>query len=340
MNILLTSVGRRTYMIEYFKNALKGNGFVFAANSDLTYSLKQADEYIITPEIYNDNYIDFLLEYCKKKSINAIISLFDIDLPVLSRNNSKFEQNGIKLLVSSENVVDICNDKWKTYQFFSSINLLQPKTYINFEECIDGFKKEEIFFPVIIKPRWGMGSIGIYEADTIDELKVLFKKTKNTILNTYIKYESKHDLDSSIIIQQKIIGNEYGLDILNDLNGNYITTAAKRKLAMRAGETDIAQSCDNSFFIGISKKISNSLKYICNLDVDCIVTDNKEIFIIEMNCRFGGQYPFSHLSGVNYPMQIINWLNNNPTDYKLLNYKNDIIACKEILPVILSSVCS
>lgn len=67
MNILLTSAGRRTYMVEYFKQALNGNGKVFASNSILTYTLEQADEFVITPNIYDDSYIAFLLDYCKKK---------------------------------------------------------------------------------------------------------------------------------------------------------------------------------------------------------------------------------------------------------------------------------
>ena len=36
MNILLTSAGRRTYMVEYFKEVLNGNGEVHASNSDYT----------------------------------------------------------------------------------------------------------------------------------------------------------------------------------------------------------------------------------------------------------------------------------------------------------------
>ena len=33
MNVLLTCVGRRNYMVEYFREALNGRGQVYAANS-------------------------------------------------------------------------------------------------------------------------------------------------------------------------------------------------------------------------------------------------------------------------------------------------------------------
>jgi carbamoyl-phosphate synthase large subunit len=335
MNILLTSVGRRTYMIEYFKNALNGDGFVFASNSVLTHSLKIADDYILTPLIYDEKYIDSLLVYCKERKVNVIISLFDIDLPILAKNKIKFEELGIKLIVSSREAIDICNDKWKTYNFFCSIGLKQVKTYISVEECKEDLQNKKIDFPLIIKPRWGMASIGIFDIETIEELNVLYIKLHKIIFDSYLNFESNQNINNCILIQQKIVGNEFGLDILNDLDGNYVTCVAKQKLAMRAGETDIAQIVDNKIFINVSKTISNSLKHIGNLDVDCFMTDIGEIYILEMNCRFGGQYPFSHLSGVDFPAQIIRWVNNLSTENELITPKIDIIACKEILPVVL-----
>ena len=113
MNILLTSAGRRTYMVDYFKEALNGSGKVFASNSILTHTLLKADNYVITPNIYNIEYIDFLLSFCKENGINAIISLFDIDLPILAKNRSKFEAQNISLVVSNFEATTICNDKWQ-----------------------------------------------------------------------------------------------------------------------------------------------------------------------------------------------------------------------------------
>ena len=82
MNILLVSAGRRTYLVNYFKHALNGQGTVHASNSIMTYTLTQADEHVITPAIYSNEYVPFLIDYCKKYNIMAIISLFDIDLPL------------------------------------------------------------------------------------------------------------------------------------------------------------------------------------------------------------------------------------------------------------------
>src|SRR5690554_429668 len=135
MNILLTSVGRRSYMIEYFKEALEGKGLVHAANSELTYALTLADQKTITPPIYDETYIDFLLKYCKENNIKAIISLFDIDLPVLSKNKQLFKEEGINIVVSDFWVTETCNDKWLTYQFLRDNYIQTPKSYISLEEA-------------------------------------------------------------------------------------------------------------------------------------------------------------------------------------------------------------
>lgn len=333
MNVLLTSVGRRTYMVNYFKQALDHQGLVYVSNNTMTYTMTQADGYVITPNIYDKNYIEFLLHFCIKKKIDVIVPLFDIDLPILAQHKSDFYNQGIYILVSDYQVTHICNDKWATYQFFCSLNLKCPKTYISLFDVLNDIKNDIIKYPLIIKPRWGMGSIGIYEIKNEDELKILYYKLKEDIFTTYLKYESIEDISSCIIIQEKISGQEYGLDILNNLQGQYVTTIAKKKIAMRFGETDVARIVDNEIFLSVSTTIANSLKHIANLDLDCFVTDQQEIYLLEMNCRFGGQYPFSHCAGVDFPKQIVLWLQGDDVKESLITPQIGLVSSKDIYPV-------
>lgn len=334
MNILLTSAGRRTYMIQYFKEALDGHGKVHASNSVYTYTLGCADKYVLTPQIYDSDYIDFLIQYCKSNKISVVISLFDIDLPILAQNKERFEREGISVVVSETQVTKICNDKWLTYEFLTGIGLNQTPSFLNLEETDSAIIEGKVSYPLIIKPRWGMGSIGIYKANNPEELKVLYKKLYTEIFNTYLKFESNEDVNNSIIIQEMIKGQEYGLEILNDLKGNFVTCIAKKKIAMRAGETDVAEIVDNAPFLDIAKRISSSLKHIANLDVDCFVTEDGQIYVLEMNCRFGGQYPFSHNAGVDFPRQIIAWLKGERTNSDYITPKIGIKSCKDLVPVV------
>ena len=82
--------------------------------------MQAADKSVITPIIYSNEYIPFLLDYCKANNISLVIPLFDIDLPVLAANREKFHAAGVTLLVSDENFVRTCNDKWSAYNFLKA----------------------------------------------------------------------------------------------------------------------------------------------------------------------------------------------------------------------------
>ena len=104
------------------------------------------------------------------------------------------------------------------FDFLHNIGIRQTPTFINLVDAKQAIKQGVISYPLFIKPRWGMGSIGIYKVENEDELDVLYKKLHREIFNTYLKYESEMDRDSCIVIQQAINGQEYGIEIINDLN--------------------------------------------------------------------------------------------------------------------------
>ena len=108
------------------------------------------------------------------------------------------------------------------------------------------------------------------------------------------------------MIQEVIKGNEYGLDIVNDFNKNHRGVSVKQKLSMRAGETDKAITVDNAKLREIGSVIGRGLKHIGNLDCDVLERDG-EYYVLELNPRFGGGYPFSHEAGVDIPKAIVAW---------------------------------
>lgn len=330
MNILLTSVGRRSYLVKYFKKALGHSGEIHVSNSSsLTPAFMCADQSVITPLIYDNAYVPFLMEYCKNNKIDVIISLFDIDLPILSKNKNDFLNIGVKVIVSDEEVVEICNDKYLTYSFLKNNGFNTPRTFLNIDDVIDNIINNKLQFPLIIKPRWGMGSIGVLQADNLEELKVFYKKTLREINDSYLKYESGNHINESIVIQEKLMGQEYGLDIINNLNREYQNTIVKVKHAMRSGETDCAEVVESDYLKKIGEKLSQKLKHISNADVDVFLVDGKA-FVLEINARFGGGYPFTHAAGVNLPEAIIRWSQNKVVPKELLQEEVGILAHKDI----------
>lgn len=312
MNILLTSAGRRGYLVEYFNKEFEGVGTVFVGNSSaLAPSFYYAKKQVVTPLIYDDNYIPFLLEYCKANEIKAIISLFDIDLMILAKNKQLFKENGITVIVSDESVIDICNDKWNTYQFCVKNNFKAPRTYIKENDILDALKEGEISYPVVVKPRWGMGSIAVYIANDEEELRVFSKKVRKEIFDTYLKYESSVDVEECVLFQEMLKGDEHGLDVVHDLNRNHMTTVVRRKLAMRSGETDSAKVIKDDVIASFGKAVGDKLGHVGNLDMDIFLCEG-EPYVLELNARFGGGYPFSHSSGLNLPRAIKKWLLKEP----------------------------
>ena len=318
LNILFTCAGRRTYLLKYFKEQLNGEGLVIGTDMQLSApALTVADIKEQVPAVYAPDYIDKTLAICKKHHVNAIISLNDLELPILATNKKRFEEIGVTVIVSSPEVIDICFDKYKTAQFIESIGLKAPKTFVNLEEAKNALKAGELKFPVVLKPRWGSGSIGIEFVEEEAELDLVYNllhhKIKKTILAT-----ASSGTDEYILIQEKIQGKEYGLDVMNDLEGNPVAVSVKQKLAMRAGETDKAVTVNRPDIKAMGEAIAKNLHHVGNLDVDILEEDGK-LYVLELNPRFGGGFPFSYEAGVNMPGAIIKWLKGETVDSSKLS---------------------
>lgn len=317
MNILFTCAGRRTYLLKYFKENLSPNDKIVATDMQLSApALQVADVKIQVPAVYDPEYVSITLRICKEHKIDALFSLNDLELPILAENKSLFEKNGVKVIISDPKVIDIAFDKYKTALWVESLGLNAPKTYIRLEDCKKALEKGEIQFPLFMKPRWGSGSIGLESIADMEELNIyyhlLMKKIKKTILATASVG------DEYIMIQEKLTGNEYGLDIMNDLEGKNVGVSVKQKLAMRAGETDKAVTVDSEELREIGRKIGQALGHIGNLDVDIMQRADGTNCVLELNPRFGGGFPFSYEAGVNLPLALIKWIKGEEVNTQML----------------------
>lgn len=317
MNILFTCAGRRTYLLKYFKENMLPEDKVVATDMQLTApALQVADVKLQVPAVYANDYIDRTLALCKEQKIDALISLNDLELPILAEQKNKFEALGVKVIVSDPEVIEIAFDKYKTAQWVESLGLKAPQTFIRLDEAKAALVSGDISFPLFLKPRWGSGSIGLETVEDMEELDIvyglLFKKIKKTILATASVG------NEYIMIQEKLTGNEYGLDIMNDLEGNNVAVSVKQKLAMRAGETDKAITVDLPVVREMGATIGRNLKHIGNLDVDIMQRANGDYCVLELNPRFGGGYPFSYEAGANMPLAILKWLRGEAVDASVL----------------------
>ena len=304
MNILITSCGRRTQLIKYFKDEFSGKGNVVVTDCDqLAPALYFADKFYITSRIDNKNYIDELLEICREEKIRGVLSLIDPELSLLSKNKERFEQIGVKLIGSDYDSTELCFDKYEFFRFLEKNDFKCARTYIDIEEFKNDYLNKKIDFPVFIKPRTGSASLGINKVNFMEHLELLFSIFPN------------------MIIQEFIPGQEYGVDCYVDLISNeVISVFIKEKIRMRSGETDKAISYkDEELFEIISKLVKKAgLKGPLDLDVfKC----NDEWVISEINPRFGGGHLLAYECKENYPKFILNNLLEKDNEVSIGNYE-------------------
>jgi carbamoyl-phosphate synthase large subunit len=331
MNLLLTSVGRRSYIVDWFREAIAGNGLVLATNSHPTQAMERADKCAITPLIYDPGYIPFLLRYCRENRVDALLSLFDVDLLVLARHRDAFLEIGTQVILADEWAVEACNDKWQTHALVRRIGLRSPATYATLADAQAALDGGALHFPVILKPRWGMASIGIYVANNHDELRVLYAKSNEDVFAGHLRYESAATRSEAVLVQQFLDGQEHGLDVVNDLDGNLVALFAKRKVVMRAGETDVGLTMNPEPFRKTALAVSRALRHQAVLSIDCFNCADG-IYVTEFNCRISGHYPVAHLAGADVPAQIVRWLQGGETDMGLLACATGVTVIKDLVP--------
>jgi len=328
MNILFTCAGRRNYLIDYFKEGLKGQGRVFAADmSASATALAEADKSFVLPSVTNSHYLEKLTEVVRQNDVDVIISLNDLELPLLADKKDTFKNEGVTVIISSPAVIDTCFDKFKTNKFAEELGIKVPDTYLDVKKVEKDLEDGTLDFPLAFKPRWGSASEGLLFVDDKNGFELAYKWLTHLYNPDKLGTKESDEEAETILIQKKMEGCEYGLDIINDLDGNHVSVVIKKKVEMRAGETDKSLTVENIALEKIGRRIGNKLKHVGNLDCDFFEVDG-EYYLLEMNPRFGGGYPFSHEAGVNLPKAMLNWLKGEQVPSSWFEYKRDLLIAK------------
>ncbi|HHX65024.1 MAG TPA: ATP-grasp domain-containing protein, partial [Chloroflexi bacterium] len=160
-----------------------------------------------------------------------------------------------------------------------------------------------------------------------EELGLYYRLTRKELAHTFLADIGSSDRSHTVIIQQCLSGDEYGLDVVNDLDGNHVCTFVKRKLAMRGGETDRAITVRHHALEALGERLGRALGHIGNLDCDVFMHGDQPV-VLELNPRFGGGYPFSHIAGANLPAALVAWANGLDVDPLWFDIKPGVVASK------------
>lgn len=251
-----------------------------------------------------------ILDICQKEQIKGVLSLIDPELSLLAENSERFTELGVKVIGSSYRACERSLDKWEMYQWLLKHGYNCAKTYSDIHQFKKAYEKGEINFPVFVKPRLGSASIAISKVNNQEELEILMKYQEN------------------LIIQEFLGGQEIGVDCYIDLLSNdLVSVFAKKKLVMRAGETDKAISYKDKALFELVEKFVLEAGYLGQIDIDIFMMDNN-YYISEVNPRFGGGYPHAYECGVNHRSLIVNNLGGIKNSKQIGTYEEGIYMMK------------
>lgn len=310
-NILILNAGTRNQLIKYFRKELNGRAKIIATDSYyLASAIYDADKYFITKRWDEDGYWNEIFRICTEEQIGLILSLIDPELEKLAAHKKYFEQMGILVNISEQNVVHNCFDKWNILYSLKEKQYPWIKTYKNYQDAKKAIEDRNLNFPLFVKPRCGSGSIGIEKVTDLKRLEEIYSENKN------------------IIIQEYMQGQELGVDVYVDLlSGEVISIFAKKKLKMRAGETDKSVSYKNDKLFQMISKFVKEFELLGSNDID-VFERNGEFFISEVNPRFGGGYLHAYECGVRFPEYLINNMNGIKNIPSIGKYEENIYMMK------------
>ena len=280
MNILILSAGTRNKIIQYFKKAVGNDGPVIATDmSDIAPAVYDADKFYTVPSIHDDGYIEVILDICKKEKIDAVLSLIDPELSLLAAHKDRFAEMGVTVVGSSYELCERALDKMQMYRWLADHDYHCAKSYDDKDAFYRDLDAGLISFPVFVKPIRGSASIAINKVEDKETLEYLWKRTGDLMIQEYLK------------------GREIGADVYIDMISHEVVSIfTKRKLRMRAGETDKSVSFKDDELFDLITRFCKESGWLGQIDVD-LFEINGEDYISEVNPRFGGGYPQSQGCG-------------------------------------------
>ena len=311
MNILILSAGTRNKIVQYFRKTLGDTGNVIATDcSEIAPAIYDADKHYIVPRMDAPGYIDVILEICRKEQINGVLSLIDSELSLLAEHEDAFRVVGTTVIGSSYDLCEMSLDKYQMYEWLTVHGYRCAKSYMDKDAFYADVEVGKISYPVFVKPARGSASISIskvYDKETVD---LLFSH------------------EEGLMIQEFLNGQEIGADVYIDMvSGEVVSIFTKKKLKMRAGETDKAVSFKDPVLFELIEKFVLAAGYRGQIDID-IFDIGGSYYISEVNPRFGGGYPHAYESGSDHMKLIVENMEGKANQSVIGQYRENIYMMK------------
>ena len=248
-----------------------------------------------------------MLSIVKTNKVKLLIPTVDLDLKLLARSKPIFSALGCRVLVSSPQVVGICQDKRETYRFLLKNGFEGPVTM----SIRSALAKKKLKWPCFLKPWDGYASRGNAIVKNRNELLTFSKRIPNPICQEYIE------------------GTEHTCDVYVDFNMKARCVVPRKRIEVRAGEVSKGQVVKNLHIMSESAKLVETLGAGPGvITLQLFLTRNDKIKFIEVNPRFGGGAPLSIKAGANFPKWILQELIGKKVNIRFDNFKDNLIMLR------------
>lgn len=296
VTVLLSSVGRRSQLIECFRQALgelgvHGRVLGIDASPETAPAAYLVDRCFDVGRCCDPGFVDEVLKIAIEEDVCLIVPSIDTELSVYAANRERFLAQGITVAVSDPETVRIACDKVETHRWLVENGFPTPRQN-NPNEVLRSPLQWE--FPLILKPRSGSSSVGVITVKSIVALRELA--------------EGRQDL----IVQEIARGAEYTVNVLVQ-DGRCVCAVPHKRLETRGGEVSKGITVRDERLMQLATKIIERLPGARGaLNVQCIVDADGTINVIEINARFGGGFPLANRAGAKFPLWLLEPLLGKP----------------------------
>ena len=311
LSILFTCIGRRVSLLNSFRMAgrqLKIDLSVLGTDAtELSSALQLCDKGFPVKPVTDANYIKQLLSIVRTNKVKLLIPTVDLDLKLLAQNKPKFAAMGCCVLVSTPDVVDICQDKRKTCRFLLKNDFDTPITM----SVRSALSKKKLNWPCFLKPWDGYASRGNAVVNNRKELSFFAKRIPNAICQEFIK------------------GTEHTCDVYVDFSMKVRCVVPRKRIEVRAGEVSKGQVVKHPRIMSEAARLVETLGAGPGvITLQLFLTDDDKVKFIEINPRFGGGVPLSIKAGVNFPKWILQELLGKKPRVKFNGFKDNLIMLR------------
>ncbi len=311
MSVLFTCIGRRVSLLNSFRRAAKqlniNASFFGTDTTELSSAMQLCDKGFLVKPTAHTGYIKQLLTIVKTNRVKLLIPTVDLDLKLLAQNKPKFAALGCCVLISTPDVVDVCQDKRKTYRFLLKNGFDTPVTM----SIRSALAKEKLNWPCFVKPWDGYASRGNAVVRNRKELLLFAKRVPNAIYQEFID------------------GTEHTCDVYVDFNMKARCVVPRKRIEVRAGEVSKGQVVKHPQIMSESAKLVEALGAGPGvITLQSFLTCGDKIKFIEINPRFGGGVPLSIKAGANFPKWILQELLGRKTNIRFNGFKDNLIMLR------------